>query len=72
MGDDWTALEVLPNKLSLVVVSEGPSSQPRAVDQVACQRDTCWALQLAGRSKLDRSTVSHQLGQRASQAKKAR
>ena len=40
------------NILSLVVMSAGPSSQLRAVDQVVCLRGTCWALELAGQSKL--------------------
>ena len=44
-----TALAVQPNKLSLVMVSEGPSSQLRAVDQVVCLRGTGWALELARR-----------------------
>ena len=35
------------NILSLVVMSAGPSSQLRAVDQVVCPCGTCWALELA-------------------------
>ena len=53
LGDDCLAVQ--PNKLSLVVVSEGPSSPLRAVDQVGCPRGTGWALELAGRSKLGSS-----------------
>ena len=50
------------NRLSLVVMSEGPSSPVRAVDQVVCPRGTGWALELAGRSKLGDPPVSHKLG----------
>ena len=42
-----TALAVQQNRLSLVWVSDGQSSQLRAEDQVVCPRGTGWALELA-------------------------
>ena len=52
-----TALAVQQNRPSLVVVSDGPSSPLRAVDQVVCPRGTGWAFEL--------SSHPGQLGQRA-------
>ena len=69
---ETTALAVQLNKLSLIVVSEGPSSPLRAKDQVVCPRGTGWALELSRQSKLGRSPVLYQLGKRASQVQQAK
>ena len=66
------ALALQQNKISLVVVSEGPSNPLRAVEQVVGPRGTGCALELVGRSKLGSPPVPHQLGQRASKAKQSR
>ena len=60
-----TALVVLQNKQSLVVVSDERSSPLRAVDQVVCPRGTGLAFELAGKSKLGGHPVLNQLGQTA-------
>ena len=63
---------VQPNRLSLVLVSKGPSRPLRTVGQVVCPRGTCKALELAWRSKLGGPPLSHQLGQRVCQGRQAR
>ena len=73
LGDDCASGAAgQTTRLSLVVLSEGPSSPLRAVDQALCACGTGRALEIAGRSKLGGPPVSPQLGQRPSQARQAR
>ena len=64
-----TELAVKQNRVSLLVVSDGPSSPLSAAGQVVCPRGSGWALELAGQSKLSGPAVSHQLGQRTRQVR---
>ena len=66
-----TAPAVQQNRLSFAVISERPLSQVRAAGLVACLRGTGCALELAMLSKQGGPLVSHQLGQRASRARRA-
>ena len=67
-----TELAVKQNRVSLLVVSDGPSSPLSAAGQVVCPRGSGWALELAGQSKLSGPAVSHQLGQKTSQTRQGR